>query len=89
MSVKTRPAPAGCVRHYRRWSRVRSVEIDKVVMENRAKMSVSAHARRLGIGRWTLAEKLRAAGVLGEKRGGVEVRLLPSIVDAALGRRAA
>lgn len=68
-----------------RW-RVDTVVIDAVVTAVRAQFSVAAHARRIGLGRCTLAKKLRAAGVLGQRRPGVEVRLSVEVVDRALGR---
>jgi len=48
--------------------------------------SVRAHAARLAMNRTTLAGRLRAMGVLHEKRGGVEVRLTEAVVDEALRR---
>jgi hypothetical protein len=74
-----------------RW-RVDSTVIDRVVSrylaEKSATASVREHATRVGISRATLAKHLRSAGVLGQKRPGVEVRLSPSVVDAAIGRAA-
>lgn len=74
----------------KRYWRVPSETIDRVVAEEQAKLSVRAHAARLGIHRETLAKRLRAAGVLGaEKRPGNEVRLPNDVVDAALEMRRA
>lgn len=64
-----------------RW-RIPSRLADELVRAWRAKgASVGAHARRVGVGRVTLAGWLRAAGVLGPKRPGVEVRLDQELVD--------
>lgn len=56
----------------------------------RAQLSVSQHAQRLGIGRDTLAKKLRSVGILGDKRPGNAgtVRLPVEVVNGALGRAA-
>ena len=66
-----------------RW-RVKTSVIDQVVAAARAVASVRAHAERVGLSRGTLANRLRAVGVLGPKRPGVEVRLPAAVVDAAL-----
>lgn len=68
--------------------RVESAVADRLIAEHRAMMPVAVHARRLGIWRTTLAKRLRAAGVLGPKRAGVNVRLPVDVVDRAIGRAA-
>ena len=70
----------------RRW-RVPTKVIDRVVaaaLERHALLSVSAHARRLGVSRSTLAQHLRRAGLLGAKRPGNAglTRLPAAAVDA-------
>lgn len=59
---------------------------DEAVAAYKARSSVRSHAARLGMDRTTLAGRLRAMGVLHEKRGGVEVRLTEAVVDEALRR---
>lgn len=56
----------------------------------RVDMSVRQHAARVGLTHVTLANRLRRAGVLGEKRpgGGGLVRLPVDVVDRVLGRAA-
>jgi hypothetical protein len=44
-------------------------------------LSVRAHAQRVGVTPITLSRRLRKAGLLGEKRPGVEVRLPVEVVD--------
>ena len=67
-----------------RW-RVMPAVADAAMATYRRGMSVRAHAARLGMSRHTLAGRLRKVGALGEKKGGVEVRLTSEAVDAALG----
>lgn len=69
--------------------RYATADIERVVAERNRLLSVSAHARRLGVYRVKLAKQLRAVGVLGPKcPGNGGKTLLPvDVVDAA--RRAA
>ncbi|NUP08412.1 MAG: hypothetical protein HOW73_20370 [Polyangiaceae bacterium] len=76
----------------KRWRLDASV-IDAVVAAYRARvsqLSVRQHAKRVGLDRTTLAKRLRAAGVLGEKQPGTKglVRLPAEVVDRAIGRAA-
>jgi len=59
----------------------------ELVARDRALASVAAHARRVGVDRVTLSGWLRAAGVLGAKRPGGEVRLGAEVVDAVVAVR--
>lgn len=66
-----------------RW-RVPTVAIDEAVRIYRELFSVRAHAHRVRLTRTLLAGRLRAAGVLGEKRPGVEAKFTVDVVDAVM-----